>query len=217
MSSEHTATARADGTDVQRRLRTITRVTARTGGPLFALGVILHPARDGESIAAIGDVYGITHTVQAIGLLIVAFSLATAYALSHDRVGTRGLTAFLAAMLGTLLWFALIVLDGSGNPLLARYAPELVHTSTDFDPVGAIIALPALLAFPLGNLLLARVLARHESAAPGLLIGAGALVYTIGGLLIFPLGPHSPLVQILEVTGAVPYGLGFVLLGHGWR
>ena len=216
-SDEHAATARLDDTDVRRRLRMIARTAAQTGGPVFALGVILHPARDGDSIAAIGDIYGITHTVQAVGLLMVAFSLASAYAWSHDRFGTRGLTAFFVAMLGTLLWFALIVLDGSGNPMLARYAPELVHNSTDFDPVGAVIALPALIVFPLGNLMLARVLARHGTAIPALLIGVGALVYTIGGVLIFPLGPHSPLVQILEVAGAVPYALGFVLLGHRWR
>ncbi len=34
---------------------------------------------------------------------------------------------------------------------------------------------------------------------PALLLGAGAVVYTIGGLLIFALGPQSSLIQIFEV------------------
>src|SRR4029450_2448705 len=87
--------------DTRRLLRTVATATALTGGPLFLLGVLLHPARDGAGIAAAGQTYGITHGVEAIGLLLVAVSLVSAYALDAASLGRRGLWAFLAAVVGT--------------------------------------------------------------------------------------------------------------------
>jgi hypothetical protein len=199
--------------DTRRQLRTVATATALTGGPLFLLGVLLHPARDGAGIAAAGQTYGITHGLEAIGLL-VAVSLVSAYALDAGRFGGRGVSALLAAVVGTLLWFGLIVADGTRNPVTAKYAPELVHTTADFDPGGAIIILPALLVFPVGYVLLGRLLARHGARWPGLLVGVGAVVYWSGSIPLFAVGPRSPLTQVLEVAGAVPFALGFVLLGR---
>ncbi|MGH3978682.1 MAG: hypothetical protein ACRDRZ_06735 [Pseudonocardiaceae bacterium] len=207
-------TARLRGSELPRRLRTIARATAFVGGPLFLLGVLLHPARHGEGIQAVGQLYGITHAVQAIALLLQVVCLASVYQLTAARFGRRGLSAFGTALVGTVLWFGLIVLDGSRNPVTARYAPDIVHTPADLDIGGAMLVLPALLVFPLGYALLAALLIRHETIWTGLLLGVGALVYTAGGLAIFAFGPHSPLIQILEVAGAAPYALGFILLGH---
>jgi hypothetical protein len=200
--------------DTRRLLRTVATATALTGGPLFLLGVLLHPARDGAGIAAAGQTYGITHGVEAIGLLLVAVSLVSAYALDAASLGRRGLWAFLAAVVGTLLWFGLIVADGTRNPVTAKYAPELVHTTADFDPGGTIIILPALLVFPVGYVLLGRLLARQGARWPGLLVGVGAVVYWSGSIPLFAVGPRSPLIQLLEVAGAVPFAIGFVLLGR---
>lgn len=202
--------------DTRGRLRTVAKATAVTGGPMFLLGVVLHPARDGAGIAAAGQVYGATHGLQAISLLLLAVSLVSVYALDAPRFGRRGLSAFLTAVAGTLLWFGLIVLDGTRNPVTARYAPDIVHTPADLDVGGAIIVLPALLVFPLGYALLALLLTRRGARWPGLLTGIGAVVYWTGGLAIFALGPYSPVIQALEVAGAVPYALGFVLLGRIW-
>jgi hypothetical protein len=200
--------------DTRRRLRIVATATALTGGPLFLLGVLLHPARDGAGIAAAGQTYGITHGVEAIGLLLVAVSLVSAYALDAASLGRRGLWALLAAVVGTVLWFGLIVADGTRNPVTAKYAPELVHTTADFDPGGAIIILPALLVFPVGYVLLGRLLARQGARWPGLLVGVGALVYWSGSIPLFAVGPRSPLIQLLEVAGAVSFAIGFVLLGR---
>jgi hypothetical protein len=200
--------------DTRRRLRTVAKTTALTGGPGFLLGVLFHPARDGAGIAAAGQVYGITHGLQAISLLLLAISLASAYALDAARYGRRGPVAFLTAMAGTLWWFGLIVLDGTRNPVTARYAPDLVHTPADLDAGSTIISLPALLVFPIGYVLLALLLARHGARWPGLLVGVGAVVYWSGAIPLFAVGPRSPLTQVLEVAGAVPYALGFVLLGR---
>jgi hypothetical protein len=202
--------------DTRRRLRTVAKATAVSGGPLFLLGVLLHPARDGASIAAAGQTYGITHGLQAISLVLVVVSLASAYALDAASFGRRGLAAFLTAILGTLWWFGLIVLDGTRNPVTAKYAPDLVHTPADLDAGSALVSLPALLVFPIGYVLLAQLLTRHGIRWPGLLVGIGAVVYWSGAIPLFAVGPRSPITQLLEVAGAVPYALGFVLLGRRW-
>src|SRR4029453_16771461 len=145
----------------------------------------------------------------------VAVSLVGAYVLDAASLGRRGPSAFLAAVVGTVLWFGLIVADGARNPVTAKYAPDLVHTTADFDPGGAIITLPALLVFPVGYVLLGRLLARHGVRRAGLLLGVGAVVYWSGSIPLFAVGPRSPLIQFLEVVGAVPFALGVVLLGRG--
>lgn len=189
---------------------------AFTGGPMFLIGTILHPARDGHGIAAVGELYGITHSVQAIGLLLLVVALAGMLStVRHES--SWSLVSWYAALVGTLSWFGLIVYDGSHNPVMARFAPDLVHTAADLEAGGAIIVLPALLLFPLGYALLAVALYRSDLRWAGLLAGVGALVYTIGGLLIFDLGPSSPLVQTLEVAGVIPFAIGFVLLAVGIR
>lgn len=203
--------------DIRRRLRTIAKATAVTGGPLFLVGVLLHPARDGAGIAAAGQVYGITHGLQAISLLLLAVSLISVYVLDAGRFSPPGLSAFLTAIVGTLLWFGLIVLDGTRNPVTARYAPDIVHSPADLDAGSAIISLPALLVFPVGYVLLGLLLlTRHGTRWTGLLLGIGAVVYWSGSIPLFAVGPQSPVTQILEVAGVVPYALGFVLLGQIW-
>lgn len=122
-------------------------------------------------------------------------------------------------LLGTLSWLGLIVYDGAHNPVLARYAPELVHAGGELEPGAALIALPALLLFPLGYLVLGYDLGRHGMVWAGVLLGAGAAIYTVGGLAIFAAGPDSAVIQPLEVVGALLYALGFVMLGRwgaGW-
>jgi len=202
--------------DIQGRLRIIANATALIGGLGFLLGVLLHPARDGAGIAAVGQLYGITHGLEAISLLLVAVSLVSIYVLDAERFGRSGVPAFLAAVVGTLLWFGLIAVDGTRNPVTARYAPDIVHTPADLDAGAGIISLPALLVFPVGYVLLALLLTRHGIKWPGLLVGVGAVVYWSGAIPLFFLGPKSPLSQVLEVAGAVPFALGFVLLGRLW-
>jgi hypothetical protein len=187
-------------------------ITAFVGGPLFLVGTILHPARDGHGVAAAGQLYGITHDLQAIGLLLQAVALVGLLA-SVPRLAWR-LWPWYAALIGTLSWFGLIMYDGAHNPVTARYAPDLVHTPADLDAGGAIVVLPALLLFPFGYAFLGAALDRHGRRWTGVLLGAGAVVYTVGGLLIFAIGPSSSLIQITEVAGAAPYALAFVLLGR---
>ncbi|GAA4600624.1 hypothetical protein GCM10023195_00460 [Actinoallomurus liliacearum] len=199
---------------IRRRLRTVARIAAFIGGPLFLLGTILHPARDGWGMAKVGQLYGVTHDIQAAGLLLQVVSLASMLALGMRVQTRRDLSGWYAALVGTLLWFALIVYDGSHNPVRAHYEPSLVHTSGDVDAGAAIIVFPALLIFPFGYLLLALMLRRRGMGRVAVLLSVGSFVYTLGGLFIFTSGPRFPLIQIFEVAGALLYALGYILLGR---
>jgi hypothetical protein len=201
-------------TGVRRQLRRTARLTAFIGGPVFWLGTLLHPARDGWSIAAVGERYGLTHDIQAAGLALQIVCLASMIALGNQVARRRDLRAWYAALVGTLLWFALIIFDGSHNPVRAEYAPSMVHEPADLDTPAALIVFPALLVFPLGYLWLARVLSRHQLRTVGVLLGVGATAYTIGGLFIFTSGPRFGLIQIFEVAGATLYAVGYILLGR---
>ncbi|WP_426504468.1 hypothetical protein ACPPVO_43885 [Dactylosporangium sp. McL0621] len=197
-------------------LRHVARATAIPGALLFLLAVLVHPKRDGPHIAEVGQLYGVTHGLEAVGLLLQALGLVALAWLGTDRLRPRDLTAVFAALLGTIWYFGLIVVDGTRNPVTAKYAPELVHTSGDLDSGTAIIVLPALVLFPLGYVLLGLLQARHGARSTGLLLGAGAVVYTVGGLAIFGLGPASPAIEVLEIVGVVPYTIGFVLMTRSW-
>ncbi|MFR9775755.1 hypothetical protein ACL02O_06810 [Micromonospora sp. MS34] len=179
---------------------------ATAGAILFLGGTVLHPARDGHGIAHAGDTYGVTHAIQAIGLALQALALAN---MASGRLVARN-----TALAGTFAWLALIVYDGSHNPVSARYTPELVHKAADLDPGGMLLVLPALVLFPIGYGVLAAALVRGGAWWCGLLLGVGALTYWAGGLFIFAAGPRSPFIQILEVIGAALYSLGFSLLGR---
>ncbi|GAA1613548.1 MULTISPECIES: hypothetical protein [Kribbella] len=197
--------------DLHRQLRSTARLTAFAGGPLFWLGTLLHPARDGWSIAAVGERYGLTHDLQALGLGLQVVSLASMIALSNQR---RDLRSWYAALAGTLFWFALIVFDGSHNPVRAEYAPSMVHEPADLNTPAALIVFPALLIFPLGYVWLGRTLGRHGLRLAGSLLGVGAIAYTLGGLFIFTSGPRFGLIQLFEVAGATLYAVGYVMLGR---
>jgi hypothetical protein len=199
-----------------RRLRTVAAATAVPGALIFLAAVLVHPMRDGKHIAEVGQLYGLTHGFEAIGLILQVIGLSSICWLGADRFRSRDLTSLYAALLGTIWYFGLIVVDGTRNPVTARYAPDLVHTTADLDTGTAIIVLPALLLFPVGYVLLGVLHARYGARWIGLLLGAGAVVYTTGGLAIFGLGPASPAIEILEIVGAVPYALGFILMARFW-
>ncbi|MEV4618963.1 hypothetical protein AB0J74_09700 [Asanoa sp. NPDC049573] len=199
---------------VRRRLRAVATWAAFVGGPVFLVGTILHPARDGWGMAKVGELYGLTHDVQATGLLLQVVSLASMLALGLGVRSRRDLTGWYASLVGTLLWFALIVFDGSHNPVRAHYEPSLVHTTSDLDAPSALIVFPALLIFPTGYAVLAFALRRVGMTAVAVLLSVGSLVYTVGGVFIFTSGPGFPLIQIFEVAGAAAFALGYVLLGR---
>lgn len=206
-----------DTEDDTRHVRMMVKLTAMIGGPLFLLTVILHPARDGNDIAAHAEWYAFTHSMEAISLLVQATCLAGVLALGVRRFGSRGLPALYTALIGTIFWFGLIIYDGGHNPVTAKYAPDLVHTSKDLDIEGGIIVLAANVLFPVGYVMLALLLNRYGQRWTGLLLGFGGVVYAIGGTAaLFGFGPHSMITSVFEIVGAAPCALGYVLLGRAF-
>jgi hypothetical protein len=205
---------RPDADGDTRFIRSVAKVTGIIGGPFFLLTVILHPARDGHDIAANAGWYIFTHTMEALSLLVLAMCLAGVLALGAGRLRRSGLSAILTAMVGTMLWFGLIVFDGSHNPATAMYAPDRVHTSADVDFMSGTIVLGANILFSLGYLLLALLLGRTGRGRIGLLLGFGGIVYALGGtVLLFGFGPHSMITSVFEIVGAAPFALGYIMLG----
>ncbi|XHC90796.1 hypothetical protein ACQ86L_0400 (plasmid) [Leifsonia sp. P73] len=199
-----------------RRTQRIAAVSSISGALLFLLAVIVHPERDGVHIAEAGPLYGLTHGIEAIGLILQIIGIAGLFLPNVGRFRPRDLVSVYGALLGTIWYFGLIVVDGTRNPVTARYAPGLVHTAADLDTGTAIIVLPALVLFPLGYVLLGVMQAHYGARWIGILIGVGAALYTTGGLAIFGLGPASPVIEILEIVGAVPYALGIILMAGFW-
>jgi hypothetical protein len=71
--------------EVVRSLRRLAAVTGWTGGPLLLLGVILHPAREAAGIRAAGQVYGLTHGLQVLSLMLIAVCLVAASSQLRER------------------------------------------------------------------------------------------------------------------------------------
>lgn len=189
--------------------------TSILGGLLFGMAVVLHPLRDGISVYNNGAAYGAVHNLGVFGLMFQLFALVGLYIREADVMGRRGLLSFVVVFFGQTLYICLLVVDGLLNPVLAQYAPELVHSGGDIDPNLMTIVLPALALFFLGyigfgtSLLIAKAQPRLGS----LLITVGAPVYIIGGISIFILGPASSVVSLIEIAGAIPLGLGYILIG----
>jgi hypothetical protein len=195
--------------DRAERIARSTWLTAVFGGLAFVAGVVLHPGRSGWEIAAAPQ-YALVHEVIALGLALQLAALVGLRVLFADRLG-RGAWAFWLVSAGQLLWFALIMFDGSHNPVMARLAPELVHTPADADVVTLLFVAPALILFPAGHAAWARVLQRTARlpALPAVLETVGAVVYAYGGISIFLLGPASPVISVAESVGAVLLAVGF--------
>ena len=194
------------------------------GGLLFGVAIVLHPLRDGISVLNSGDAYGAIHFLGAYGLMFQLLGLVGLYIREAEVIGQRGLRSFIVVFFGQILYIGVLVGDGIMNPLLAKYAPELVHsTSTahahaNADP-GLLLALPALGLFFLGYILFGVSLlrAKAQSRLGSLLITFGAPLYIVGGLSFLVLGAASPIVSLIEIAGAVPLGLGYILLGVNLR
>ncbi len=189
------------------------------GGLLFAAAVVLHPLRDGISIANDAVAYGAIHNVGVFGLTFQLLGLIGLYVREAEPLGERGLKSFVVVFFGQVLYICLLVVDGLRNPLLAKYAPAAVHTFADNDPNALPIVVPGLLLFFAGYIAFGTSLltASTQPRLGSWLITLGAPIYIIGGISIFVLGPASPIVSPIEIVGAIPLSLGYFLLGLNLR
>ena len=70
-------------------------VAGIAGGLLFAVGIPLHPLRDGQAVNA--SPYSAIHVLIAVALSLVLFGLVGLYVRQADRLGKPGLYGFVLA------------------------------------------------------------------------------------------------------------------------
>lgn len=201
------------------------RYASILGGLLFGMAIVLHPMRDGISIFNSGVAYPIIHDLGVFGLMFQLFGLVGLYIREAEAMGNRGLIGFIVVFFAQLFYILLLVVDGAVNSVLSIYDIELVHATSvaGVDPRLSInlfiIGLPALVLFFLGYSLFGASLlrAKVQPRLGGILITIGAPIYIIGGINIFILGPASPIVSVIEIAGAIPLAIGYILLGFKLR
>ena len=189
------------------------------GGLLFALGITIHPLRHGQAVNE--SPYSAIHVLIAVALMLVLFGLVGLYARQLEQLGRPGLYGFILAFIGNVWTYGLIITEGFMWPAVGLYDPAAVH---NFGPngVGArgssllLIFFVGLAFFAVGYTLFGLVTMR-AGVLPrwgGLLLAIGALLYVVGGFSLPVFGPESAMVTIIETTGALPFSLGFIWLGH---
>lgn len=195
-------------------------LVAILGGLLVAIGIPLHPLRYGEAVKQ--SPYAAIHTLISVGLMLALFGLMGLYVRQAGKLGRLGLIGFFIAFIGQVLTLSGLITEGFMWPAVAQYDPAAVHNFDINSPVGQVIALLApaffggLILFAVGYALfgIATVLARVPARWSGALIAIGAVLYTVGGFALPLFGTHSIVVTIIESSGAIPFGLGFILIGY---
>ncbi len=205
------------------QLTRLSGLASMLGGVLFAIGIALHPLRHGQAVNE--SPYTAIHVLIALALMLILFGLVGLYIRQAEQLSTPGLYSFIMAFVGNLWTYGLIITEGFLWPAVGRYDPTAVH-NLDPNAVGArgssllLIFFVGLALFALGYALFGRAIARGGVLPRwgGVLIGFGAVLYVVGGFSLPLFGPESPLVTIIETSGAIPFGLGLIRLGYAlWR
>jgi hypothetical protein len=193
---------------------------AMLGGLLVAIGIPLHPLRYGEAVKQ--SPYAAIHTLISVGLMLALFGLVGLYVRQADKLGRLGLIGFFVAFIGQVLTLSALMTEGFMWPAVAQYDPAAVHNFDATSPVRDVVMLLApalfggLVLFAVGYALfgIATVRAAVPARWGGVLIAIGAVLYAVGGFTLPLLGAHSIVVTIIESSGAIPFGLGFILIGY---
>ena len=195
-------------------------LASMVGGLLFPLGIAIHPLRHGQAVNA--SPYAAIHVLIAVALMLVLFGLVGLYIRQVEQLGQLGLYSFMLAFSGNLWTYGLIITEGFMWPTVGLHDPAAVH---NFGPnvVEArgssllFIFFAGLALFAVGYALFGRATMRARVLPRwgGVLMAIGAVLYVVGGFSLPVLGPESAVVTIIETSGAVPFGLGFIWLGYG--
>lgn len=186
----------------------LSSATAVLGALLLVVYLALHPPRNAWTVAH--TPYAAIHAIGIVAMVLILAALPGLLQPVARATGRIGAAAFLAAFCGTAVQAGGIVLDAYMNPLLAAFAPALVHTGTGLERDLAVIG-PALLLLPAGGALF--IGGQVATAALGIRSGAVArpagLLIATGALLMGP-GPFVPLV--VEQIGGALFGTGVAWL-----
>ena len=185
-------------------------------GVLMAVATLLHPSHETATTIIASEVRLVAaHATYTLSWLLVLLGLPGLYAAQRGRMGWLGFAGFLIAFLGTYL-IAVTGNFGFLAPVLAKDAPAVIDTISQYPPVVGINALAAI-AFMIGYVLLGIAMIRTAGLPrlAGILVALGAPAHLIGfGVAQLV----TPVLWPIAIVGAVSLGAGLAWPGYLlWR
>jgi hypothetical protein len=185
-------------------------------GVLMAVATLLHPSHETATTIIPSEVRLVaTHATYTLSWLLVLLGLPGLYAAQRGRMGWLGFAGFLIAFLGTYL-IAVTGNFGFLAPVLAKDAPAVIDTISQYPPVVGINALAAI-AFMIGYVLFGIAMIRTAGLPrlAGILVALGAPAHLIGfGVAQLV----TPVLWPIAIVGAVSLGAGLAWPGYLlWR
>lgn len=178
-------------------------LAASVGGVLFVVLVVAFVVLLGDqpdSVAATTSTYVILEVLFLVAAVLIFLGLVGLYARQAEQAGTLGLIAFLAAFIGTALFFGFEWASTFVVPALAETAPDFL----DAEPSGVLAAgfILTFVLFALGWLLfgLASLRARVLPRGSAVLLMIGAVLFLLAGFF-------------LELFGVV-FGVALAWMGY---
>jgi len=185
-------------------------------GVLMAVATLLHPSHETATTIIASEVRLVAaHATYTFSWLLVLLGLPGLYAAQRGRMGWLGFAGFLIAFLGTYL-IAVTGNFGFLAPVLAKDAPAVIDTISQYPPVVGINAVAAI-AFMIGYVLFGIAMIRTAGLPrlAGILVAIGAPAHLIGfGLAQLV----TPVLWPIAIAGAVSLGTGLAWPGYlMWR
>jgi hypothetical protein len=185
-------------------------------GVLMAVATLLHPSHETATTIIASEVRLVAaHATYTLSWLLVLLGLPGLYAAQRGRMGWLGFAGFLIAFLGTYL-IAVTGNFGFLAPVLAKDAPAVIDTISQYPPVVGINALAAI-AFMIGYVLFGIAMIRTAGLPrlAGILVALGAPAHLIGfGVAQLV----TPVLWPIAIVGAVSLGAGLAWPGYLlWR
>jgi hypothetical protein len=115
-------------------------LASMVGGPLFAVGVAIHPLRHGQAVNA--SPYSAIHVLIAVALMLVLFGLVGLYTRQSEPLGKLGLYGFTLAFIGNVWTYGLLITEGFLWPAVGQHDPAAVHNldpNADGVPGGSLL------------------------------------------------------------------------------
>ena len=185
-------------------------------GVLMAVATLLHPSHETATTIIASEVRLVAaHATYTLSWLLVLLGLPGLYAAQRGRMGWLGFAGFLIAFVGTYL-IAVTGNFGFLAPVLAKDAPAVIDTISQYPPVVGINAVAAI-AFMIGYVLFGIAMIRTAGLPrlAGILVAIGAPAHLIGfGLAQLV----TPVLWPIAIVGAVSLGAGLAWPGYLlWR
>lgn len=185
-------------------------------GVLMAVATALHPSHETATTIVASEVTLVAaHSVYTLSWFLVLLGLPGLYAAQRGGMGRLGFAGLLIALLGTYL-IAVTGNFGFLAPVLAKDAPAVLDTISQYSPVVGINALAAI-AFMIGYVLFGIAMIRTAGLPrlSGILVAIGAPAHLIGfGLAQLV----TPVLWPIAIAGALSLGAGLAWPGYLlWR